>query len=393
MKTKLLFLLFLFIDLLMLSYEASTLSISYHEAKLLYSQTTFTHYFITFFLDNYGYSDQVFRNIMIVLHILTVLLFYKISKPYVSRGKDRLWLIVIFMLLPGTISSALLVDVTGIVMLLLFLYIYVFQNFRKYHFLLLVTFVLVDISFAFLYLGIFFFALSRKSIKLLLGSTLLFALTLYIHGFNTSGTPEGHFLDTLGIYIGIFSPIVFIYIFYILYKQLFTKNRDLLWYIAVTALTFSLLLSFRQRIEVQMFAPFVMLAIPLATKSFFNSYRVRLKEFRKKYKTIFFISFLLLIINALVLMFNQQLYGYTVPQKHFAYRVHVAKELAGELQKRKIECIDMNSNQMQIRLKFYDIELCDRYIMLNKEIAKSDSVTIRYNDKIVYQKYVSKVHK
>jgi hypothetical protein len=62
---------------------------------------------------------------MIIIHLLSVIMLFLVSKTYLVRDSDRLWLIAIFILLPGINSAALLVDNTSIVILLLFIYVYV----------------------------------------------------------------------------------------------------------------------------------------------------------------------------------------------------------------------------------------------------------------------------
>ena len=116
---------------------------------------------------------------------------------------------------------------------------------------------------------------------------------------------------------------------------------DKVWYIATSTLIFSLLLSFRQRLDIEYFAPYLMIALPLAAQTFTHSYRVRLKMFRKRYKTIFVLSFVLLILNTLLVLFNKTIYSFIEdPKKHFAYNMYVAKELAYELKAMNIYCVD-----------------------------------------------------
>ena len=54
----------------------------------------------------------------------------------------------------------------------------------------------------------------------------LLAISVYLYGFNSHGLPKGHFLDALGLYATIFTPIIFIYIFYVLYKRFLTKKSE-----------------------------------------------------------------------------------------------------------------------------------------------------------------------
>lgn len=393
-RTRLIFLLLLLAHAVVLYFEATALSITYHEAKIVFYDTSLLHYIIQGSIALLGQNDLALRLPMIIIHLISIPLLYVLSKPYVRGDNDRLWIVFIYMLLPGLNSAALLVDGAGIVVMLLLLYVIIIERCPRAQYVLLLLFLFIDVSFAFLYLGLFFYALHKKNNTLLVVSLLLFGISMSIHGFNTGGTPEGNFLDTLGIYAAIFSPFVFIYLVYVLYRRFVTSKKDLLFYLATTALVFSLLLSFRQRIEVQIFAPFLVLAIPLAAQTFFRSYRVRLRAFRKTYRRLFMLAVIFLIMNALVVFFNKELYKFVPsPQEHFAYRSHIAKELSEVLHHKQINCIEVSNKQLQLRLQFYGISQCREYYLTEVSQGSIANVTISYSGVKVYEKYVTKVPK
>lgn len=395
MTTRLVLILFLGIDTCILYSELMDLSISYYETQLLYEQHSVLHYIIVGSLKLFGHNDLALRLPMIVMHLLSVLLLFKISEKYLKYDRDRLWLVLIYMLLPGVSSAALIVDPTGLVIVALFFYMYIYHFHRTYEYVVLPLLLPVDQSIAFLYLGLIFFEYANKSYKKVIVLALLLVLAFMIHPLEVSGVPSSHFLDTLGIYAAIFSPIVFIYLFYILYRAYMKAHHDISWYLAFTALVISLLLSFRQRIEVQIFAPYLMLILPLAVQTFFHSYRVRLKEFRGRYRIVFIIAFILLLSNALVVLFNKEIYAYLdKPKKHFAYKMHVAKELAQALHDVNITCILTENEKMQMRLRFYGIEKCETFLLTHEKPLKNivQNVTIRYKNRTVYHAYVTKQH-
>ena len=180
---------------------------------------------------------------------------------------------------------------------------------------------------------------------------------MYIYGFDTGGKPKGYFLDTIGIYSVIFSPILFLYFAYSIYRGLIEKERGIIFFIAITALLFSLLLSLRQKIRLEDFAPFVIIASPLMVKIFFMSYRVRLKQFRFKYKFFLSLVFILLIINSLLMIFSKSLYQFLDnPKKNFAYKFHNAKELAIDLKQLKDTTINIEDEKMKLRLRYYNVK-------------------------------------
>jgi hypothetical protein len=394
MRMGVILFLLLGIDAAVLFFEASTLSITYHEAEILYKQHSVLHYIISASVALFGQNDFALRLPMMLMHLLSALFLFAVSKPYLKYDRDRLWLVLIFVLLPGVNSAALLVDSAGLVLLLLLVYLYLWQRVPKVEPLVLAAFVFVDGSFAFLYLGRFLYALAENKRRDLILNLVLFGASIYLFGFDTSGAPSGHFLDTLGIYAAVLSPIVFVYLVYVLYRRMITNKRDLIWYLSTAALLYSLIFSFRQRIEIEMFAPYLILALPLGAATFFHSYRVRLRMFRNRYRVLFTLSFVLLAANGLLVLFNQQLYRFVDdPKRHFAYRAHVAKELAFELKRMHIGCVDAAAEkQMQLRLRFYGIDFCRDDELVPGKNGAEKSVTISYTGVPIASYYVTNMH-
>ncbi len=207
--------------------------------------------------------------------------------------------------------------------------------------MILPLFMMLDETAIFLYFSVALFGFTRKQ-WLTVGVSLgfLFGAILFF-GIDLGGKPEGRFLDALGIYSAIFSPVVFMYLFYVLYRRYMSNERDLLWFIASSMFVISLLLSFRQKVTIQDFAPYMMLALPLAAQTFFHTYRVRLPMFRRRYRLLFYSALTLLMVNVLAVFFNQWLYHWLKkPKDHFSYSMHVAKELAHTLNDNEISCCE-----------------------------------------------------
>lgn len=383
------------LDALILSFQVSTISISYHEASMLYDKFSFLQLLTKTSLYLFGQNDLAFRLPMIILHVLSTLLIYKISKNYLKDDRNRIWLTLLFILLPGVLSSALLVDSAGLIIFGLLLFVYIYENYsKKYSYILLLIYSFIDGGFVYLFLSLMVYALYIKNRKLLILNALFFLISMYLYGIKTDGLPEGYLLDAIGLYSAAFTPIVFVYLFYILYRRYLTKEIDLLWFISAVVFGISLILSFRQSIHIEHFAPYLILALPLAAQTFYSSYRVRLRGFRGKYKTIFLVSLIFLVVNALVVFFNKELYIFMDnPKKHFAYKMHVAKELAAKLKKRGINCVKTD-HDISKRLKFYGVGKCDTYILLEKSIKniKPENVTISYRGKPIYTATVTKIN-
>ena len=393
---RLIFFSILLIDAVILFFLTSEISISYREAELLYGNFSFLQLLVKSSLYFFGQNDFALRLPMITLHLLSLLLLSEISKKYIESSKNRLWLILLFVLLPGVVSSSLIINSAGLLIFGVLLFVYIYEKHsKKIIYVLLPIYALVDTGFIYLFLALMAYYLLKKEKQNFLYALFAFVFSIYIYGFEIHGRPSGHFLDAIGAYAAVFSPIIFVYIFYTLYRRYLTDKDDLAWYIASSALLISLILSFRQRVSVEYFAPYLMLALPLAAQTFISSYRVRLKMFRKNYKAIFVVSFILLLINTLVVLFNKELYLIIDnPKKHFAHDMHIAKELAQELKSQNINCVTTDV-ETQSRLRFYGISDCKKYILVkNNFVEKKDpDVTISYRNVILYSANVTKLNK
>lgn len=389
-----LFLLLVGINLLILIGEIQGLSIGYHEAKILYGEFSPLQQIITFSLHLFGQNDYALRAPMIVFHLISVFLLYAISKFYVSGKNDRIWIVLIYMLLPGVTSAALLVDNAGLMITLVFLFTYIYLRFGRYALALFPLYIGIDPAFAYLFFATAIYGLYRKEWWYGFVGGASFVVSLYVYGIHVGGLPESRFLDAFGIYAAIFSPIVFLYLFYVLYRRMIAKQWDLIWMIAMSAFVISILLSFRQKVEVQTFAPYLMLALPMAGETFLHTYRIRLREFRGKYRLLFYSAFILLIINASVVFFNQWFYRFLKdPTRHFSYSMHIVKELAGALKENHIYCVDANDKKLQLRLRFYGVTQCRTYHLTKKRNPKAIKVTISYKNTPIFHTYVTKINK
>lgn len=393
MRTKVPLFLLIALHTVLLVAQIGTLSIGYNEATILYSDTGFLHTYLEFFVNRFPHSDLALRLPMIALHVLSFFLLYGISRFFLLRETDRLWLMLIYVLLPGVTSAALVVDPAGLKIALTFLFAYVFLRFGSYAYVLLPLYVWLDPSFFPLFAAVMVHGLMIKKYPVALLGAVVGLIAYYKAGLNIGGFPHGHFLDALGIYAAIFSPIVFLYLFYVMYRRFIINERDLLWVIGTVAFVLSLILSFRQRVEIQSFAPFLMLILPLAAQTFFHTYRVRLRMFRTRYQLLFYTALATLVINILAVFFNQHLYRWLKdPTRHFSYPMHVAKELAKELHTKNIVCLHAEDERMQLRLRFYDIQKCEEVQLSEKPMKKADKVTISYNEIAIYTLYVTKIH-
>ena len=392
MRYKIIFFLIVGLDALNLLFQTYELSISYRETLILYGDISPLKFLTEFSILLFGQNDFALRFPMIITHLLSATLFYTISKEYMNE-RNRLWSLLIFILLPGVLSAALIIDEAGLIIFGLLLFIWMYQKgFKVFYYFLLIFFSFIDNSFLYLFVSLIVYSIYEKNRSLLILNSIALFISIFSFGLDVHGTPNGHFLDLLALYAAIFSPIVFLYIIFVLYRRYLLKQIDIIWFISAITFVISLLLSFRQIIPIEHFAPYLIIALPLATQTFVSSYRVRLKIFRRKYKLLFVISFILLIINVLTVVFNKDIYLFIEnPKKHFVYKYHVAKELAQFLKKRSIYCVNTD-HKMQQRLSFYGVAKCDNYKLEETNNNNNCNVTISYMKQPVYFAHVTKIN-
>ena len=346
------------IDFVFLLYAANSLSISYNEAEIFFQKHSLLGYILKLSAHFFGQNDLAMRGVMIFFHIASVVLMYKVSKFYIKLEFDRIVAVLLFVLLPGTLASALIINNAGICITLALLCIYLFHIKKKILFSLFFCLAFfIDGDFLIFYAGFFIFALYKRKPPLAWLSAILFLLTLYFFGFETNGRPSGHFIDTFGIFAAVFSPFVFIFFVYTIYRIWVKEKKDLLWFIAICSFCFCMIVSVRQRLELEQFLPFCVIATPLMVRVFFNSYRVRLPKFRKGHKICTGLVMLFLVFNWSAIIFNQVFYIFlNDPTKHLTYKFDVAKELADKLKEAGVQDIATEDTRLALRLKFYGIK-------------------------------------
>ena len=393
-KYKYYFYLFLSILTFILLFKATySLSISYKEALNVFVNNSVLSLITNTSIYIFGQNDFALRLPFVLFYSLSVIMMYLITEDYFKYEKDRYISILIFMILPGILSASLLVNSAIVVTFFTLLYLYCFQKKNEYSYVLLVLFLFIDNSFAILYLALFFYSLENKNKKLLYFSLILLILSMYIYGFTTDGKPRGFLVDTFAIYATVFSPFLFFYFIYSIYRAGIKNERTLTWYISVTALFVSLIFSFRQRVYIEDYAPYIVISLPYMLKMFFHAYRVRLKEFRRNYNILAGLVIVMLTINVILTFVNKPLYLILPnPSKHFVYQYHFVKELAEELKNRGINSIITDNEELALRLKFYNIDNGDDYFLSLKNYNyQSERISIKYYEKELFVAYLIKI--
>ncbi len=394
---KISLLIIILINTLFFLYNVSNLSISYQEASIIFDdKKSLFSLFLNFLIQFFDKNETLLRGIIFIFHLSNIFLIYKISKLFLKRESDRVITIAIYSIIPGVISFSIILSPVTIVIFFTLLYLYLYLNRNLYlSFLILILSLFIDNSFYILYFTLIIFAIISKDRKLLLLSSTLFIISISYFGFPTGGKPKGYFLDTFAIYLAVFSPLLFLYFFYVLYRDMVLKRFNIIWSISFFTMILSFLLSLRQKLFLEDFVPFIVISIPLLVKSFFSSYRVRLPEYRRYYKLLSTILLTTLIVNFLILFFNQYLFLFLINKKsHFAYSFYFAKELADKLKENGIYNIKCDNKKLQKRLLFYGIKEGDKFFLSDKKINNYfKKVTLSNIKEIKKVYYVSKINK
>lgn len=380
---------------LVLFFNLSTLGISIFEARSFFDETSFISLIAHASTHLLGQTPFAIRLPSFAIHLVNIFLIYEIAKSYLKK-EEALFVAVLFSLLPGSIASAMLFNQASFVMLFSMLFIYLYdKGYPKIAYTILSLSIVVDNAFILFYFALFIYGIKSKNRELLAINLALLLLALKVYSFDVGGRPQNYFLDTLGVYAGIFSPFLFVYYFYALYTLLIRqKDKAMLWYVAFVPLLLSLLLSLRQRLNLEDFAPFIIIGTVLVVKVFFDSYRIKLKPFRKKYNLLLSLTTAFLILNASLLLFNRPLfYLLSEPKKHFAYDMYLAKVLSKKLHDMGINAIHSDDKDIAFQLKFYQINDSKCYFLSKKapkHPAKALDVWLTKETKVAF--YVSKIN-
>lgn len=378
--------------LLLVSFSAlflllNTLSISYNEAQIFFEASHFAHFISRLSTKLFGQNDFALRLPFLLLHFCNTFLMFYLSKGFLKRQSDALFATLLFCLLPGVNAVALLVSNAGIVIFFTLLLCIIAQKTNQIPYLLLIALAFIDESFALLFLALIFYAIAQRDTKLIFASLLLFALNMYLFGLNISGHPKGYFLDANGHLMLIFSPLLYLYFLYTLYRYFNAKTKPLMWYVASCTLIFIWLLSLRQRVQIELFAPFLLLGIPLMTSLYLSGLRVRLPQFRARYRIPFLATFIVLLVVSATLFLSKPLFVF-IPDsnEHFAHRHFIAKELANTLHKQGIKSVKTDEN-LQLRLRFYGIQKGGAYLY-NSPKSGTKEIPISYYGKTIATFYL-----
>lgn len=380
----------LILNLSLLIFSLSGLSISYYEAQIYYSNSNLG-VILRYISSIFNSNETMLRAMFLTLHIANSLLIYAISLKILKRQSDCVIAAILYMFLPGVLVSALIINQESIAIFLTLIIILLEQHSKRILMsLTLAITLLFSEPFIALYLAIMLFGVFNRDQKMTILGIIFCIAWYYLNGFDASGKPRGYFLDSMAVFAAVFSPLLFIYFIYTLYRIAIKENKSFLWFISTTAIGVCMLISMRQRVELEIFLPFCVIFVPVMVRTFFASYRSRLPQFRTTHKIATIVVLATLAINSLTIIFHQYLYLFLdKPSNHFAYKYDIVKELANELKKMGITSVSTNST-LSLRLKFYGIQSGGEYKLSQKYQKSCKNIKISKFNKTIATFYLCK---
>jgi len=348
----------LFLYSLISLFLAATTPISPHEAKNLY-----TPGFVSFLMHTGSSLIPGFLGLRIwflVAAFVSIRIFYELSQRYFSRKEDVYFSTVLFMFLPGILTASALANIGIIVLSLVLLFVLLYERgeYMFLPFIMLALFLIHEASIIFFIAVLLYSMVHKERMLSILSILFIFASVYLAKGIEVGGRPSGHFVEIFGLYAAVFSPLLFLYFFYTMYRILLRGRKTLMWHISFTALAVSLLLSIRQKIYITDFAPYVMISTIAMVDVFMQSFRVRLPMFQKRYLRGLYVVMAFLLISVVAIVANRMLFHMANEKnRHFAHRIYQPYYLAKELKAKGISCYDAKG-RVALQLQYYGIPSC-----------------------------------
>ena len=284
-----------------------------------------------------------------------IILFYALALRILGNIDDALLACAAFVMLPASILSASFIGDSAVVLCGLFAILCAESyGYKRLFYILLFACLWLNPGFSVVYAALCVYGFLHSNLTMFLYGFVLLLVRIVL-GLSVGGVPRGFFLDTLGTLALLFSPPLFIYYTYCLYRICIKESKNFLFWVSLIGILWTLLISMRQRIILENFVPILVPGVILCTSVFLSGLRVRLRLFRKAYLRLFAVVFAVLFFCFLCVVGNKFFYLFLDnPHTHFAYKFQIVKELAESLKNAGIVHIKANK-RLQRRLMFYGI--------------------------------------
>jgi len=351
---------FLLLYALALIVVATTTPISPSEAYLFFqgeaTPTVLLMHWGSFVVAN----ELGMRLFFLLLGFANAYLFYRLAEDFFTKTEERFLALDFYLMLPGVIVSTVLANDAVIIAFLVLLFLYLHVH-GKSIFSLLPLFLLAFVHWSalYFYLILALYGLFQKKREIFWSA--IAAIVFYMMFGVAIPEPRSgnHFFEMLGVYATIFSPLLFVYLFYALYRTLLRGDRGLLWYISFGTLVISLVLSLQERIKITDFSAYLMPGIIVAIHSYLGSLKVRLKCFQKGYRIFFAIIVSSLVLSSMAILLHQPIYR-ILGSKYYPVvaSVYEPYDRALKLKANGKKCVEESRQKVLDQMRYYGLNTC-----------------------------------
>ena len=360
-KLKPLFFLFITLYFIGLAILIYTTPLSPSEAKLFFKESFSPTIKISKWLYNHYHTIFSLRVFIYLLSLINAYLYWQVLRDYFKKEQDRVFAFSIYLLLPGVIASAVILNeaLYAFMMVLIFLLAYKRGLFYLEALAMVLLLFSPTATFAF-YGAIALYGYRRDEKRLLILGSILFIASLIFGAYKIGGHPNGHFLELLGVYMALFSPLFFIYYLYSLYRISWEGERNIYWYISWVAMVFSIALSIRQQVLITDFSSYLLAGAMLPIALYLRTLRVRLRRFQTSYRLMGSVVVAGLIFSSLMLFFHRPIYRLlNSPSKFFVAPLYYPYDLANRLKQEGRGCYPPTiKSRYQKLMLFYSLKPC-----------------------------------
>ena len=351
---------FLLLYALTLIVVAATTPISPSEAYLFFQSKTTPTVLLMHWGSFIVANELGMRLFFLVLGFANAYLFYRLTADFFTREKERLLALYFYLMLPGAIISTVLANDAVIIAFFLLLYMYFYMREKPILSLFpLFLLALVHWSALYLYMILVLYGLFQKKKEVFWAAIVATVFYAMLGASMPEPVVGNHFFETLGIYATIFSPLLFVYLFYALYRTLLRGDRGLLWYISFGILIISLILSLQERIKITDFSAYLMPGVIVAVHSYLSSLKVRLKRFQKGYRISFLMLVASLVLSSLVMLLHQPVYRLLGPKYYpIVAAVYEPYDRAVSLKMKQKKCVEESRQKVLYQMRYYGLDKC-----------------------------------
>lgn len=379
-KFDLYFLIILLSSILLFASLLGQISISAIEAKEFYSGTSFVHYAMKLGVYLLGQNIYGLHLVFFGIFAINLILFYLICRIYMRLAIYAIITTIIFAFLPGVVISVFMVSKTSLVIFLALISSYLTLRFKYIPYFILAIACLIESSAVILFLAYMIYSIKENKNKTFLFCLIGAIVNLYLYDLGIKGVPSNNFIEALIDMMLLFSPILFLYYIYSIYRATFKGGANILVYISVICILSSLLISLRQKVDFETILPMCVVGLPVCMGNMLGSVNIRLKRYRKNYLAFLIFTLILMGVESFLLINNKIIYLFNI-KPSFALTHYIALELSQELKERNIYKINTDSN-LKLRLKFYGIKDGSSYRLVALPFGVQGDINIKYLGKI-----------